>query len=840
LRRAFPQKVKPVSCHPSDCAAKAGQPKQNPREVSRKARTSAAMLGLALSMGASSLLLPRHSNQATAAEPGSFESKASTGLSAPRTDSSASPLEAPRAVEVAPTSSTAPAKASSSSTYSGAMFTHRVRSGQTLYKIARYYRVPVRTLAEVNGLSLESVLRVGQAIRVPGHRRAASGELARSVAQPTPLVSPSPAPSPLASVSPSPFAAGAFNEQMSPSGILTEQSVSPDVADISEEIRASSRPLRYASLENLRQRRERLRSVLESQRSQASVEPSGLSKNRATAAASVQSADAKYSAPSPSPSSLAVPGSGESGVTVALPSVVLPSNDGVMYRVKPGDTLGAIALAHDVPQSVLVAANSLENPHRLQIDQVLTVPSSSTTFDAASNSLRQPAGDFSLNLEEPALLAHRVSAGETIEQIASAYGVSKNAVVEASGLQDPDVIRVGQVIAVPAEASELVSSANRLSSVELPPADSPQADEVSTVFSPSDTAPALSAGGSVLFATEFVGAGGVAPVRSGTAASESDRAVATEVAAVVLPAQGASRTYEHLHRLINDVAPLRSPESLQSEGADVDGRASKFSQDNQPSVVAALSLAGIGSPQGSSDRLTPAVPVVEPSTEVRSGATQSDPEVVSESDAPEIAVKPGAFDALDRPEPELVAAAPTTEPVPTSDGEQLVAVAPLGSESYEPLLEPLVGRMVSPELPALSQMDAFLPEGTSVSNGYIWPARGVLTSGFGWRWGRMHRGIDIAAPVGTPIVASAAGVVEFSGWNSGGYGYMVDIRHADGSRTRYAHNSRLLVRAGDQVEQGQHIAAMGSTGFSTGPHVHFEIHVPSQGTVNPMSLLARR
>jgi murein DD-endopeptidase MepM/ murein hydrolase activator NlpD len=137
-------------------------------------------------------------------------------------------------------------------------------------------------------------------------------------------------------------------------------------------------------------------------------------------------------------------------------------------------------------------------------------------------------------------------------------------------------------------------------------------------------------------------------------------------------------------------------------------------------------------------------------------------------------------------------------------------------------------------------MDAFLPEGTSVSNGFIWPARGVLTSGFGWRWGRMHRGIDIAAPVGTPIVAAAAGVVEFSGWNSGGYGYMIDIRHADGTRTRYAHNSRLLVRVGDRVDQGQHIAAMGSTGFSTGPHVHFEIHVPNQGTVNPMSLLARR
>jgi murein DD-endopeptidase MepM/ murein hydrolase activator NlpD len=101
----------------------------------------------------------------------------------------------------------------------------------------------------------------------------------------------------------------------------------------------------------------------------------------------------------------------------------------------------------------------------------------------------------------------------------------------------------------------------------------------------------------------------------------------------------------------------------------------------------------------------------------------------------------------------------------------------------------------------------------------------------------MHRGVDIAGPVGTPIYAAAPGVVVSSGWNSGGYGNLVDIRHPDGSMTRYAHNSRLMVQAGQQVRQGQQIAAMGSTGFSTGPHLHFEIHVPSQGTVNPIAML---
>ncbi|BAU42592.1 Murein DD-endopeptidase MepM [Leptolyngbya sp. O-77] len=834
MRRAFPQKVKPVSCYSSDYAAEAGQPKQNPREVSRKARTSAAMLGLALSMGASSLLLPRHSDQATAAEPNSVESEVSTGLSVPQTSSLDSPLASPGIDEVDPTALSAPVKASSSSTYSGAMFTHRVRSGQTLYKIARYYRVPVRTLAEVNGLSLDSVLRVGQAIRVPGHRRAESASVLG--------VAPERTPQPIPSVEPSPLAAD--TPASSSVGVLAEQTAPSEVAAISEEIRTSDRPLRYASLENLRQRRERLRSVLTSQQLQSAVEPSSLSKDDTTPSVRIQGSDQsgplgageKQSVSPPSSNGLAASGYGERSLTA-----VLPAGGSVLYRVKPGDTLGAIALAYDVPQSVLVAANDLDNPHQLQVNQVLAVPSGSATLESSSNALSQPAGDVSLNPEQPVLLAHRVSAGETIEQIASAYGVSKDAVVEASGLQDPDVIQIGQVIAVPAESSELVSSARRQSSVVLPPADSRQVGEASTVFEPSDSVPTLATGSSVLFATEFVGVGGVAPARSEAVRSEVDRPGTTEVAAVVLPAQNPSRTYEHLHRLINDVATLRSSEP--SEGSSLDNQTSKFAQDNQPSVVAALNLRSVGSAQDLGDRFVPSVPTVEPVLEARPGATQPEPEVVSELDAGEFAVKPGALDSSNpsaSAEPELVAAAPASESAPAASSGQLVAVAPLGSESYEPLLEPLVGRMVSPELPALSQMDAFLPEGTSVSNGFIWPARGVLTSGFGWRWGRMHRGIDIAAPVGTPIVAAAAGVVEFSGWNSGGYGYMIDIRHADGTRTRYAHNSRLLVRVGDRVDQGQHIAAMGSTGFSTGPHVHFEIHVPNQGTVNPMSLLARR
>jgi murein DD-endopeptidase MepM/ murein hydrolase activator NlpD len=119
----------------------------------------------------------------------------------------------------------------------------------------------------------------------------------------------------------------------------------------------------------------------------------------------------------------------------------------------------------------------------------------------------------------------------------------------------------------------------------------------------------------------------------------------------------------------------------------------------------------------------------------------------------------------------------------------------------------------------------------------VWPARGSLSSRYGRRWGRMHQGIDIAAPTGTAILAAADGTVVASGFSSGGYGNVVDVKHADGSLTRYGHNSRLLVSVGQQVKQGQNIAEMGSTGRSTGPHLHFEYHMGSGSAVNPIAYL---
>jgi murein DD-endopeptidase MepM/ murein hydrolase activator NlpD len=111
------------------------------------------------------------------------------------------------------------------------------------------------------------------------------------------------------------------------------------------------------------------------------------------------------------------------------------------------------------------------------------------------------------------------------------------------------------------------------------------------------------------------------------------------------------------------------------------------------------------------------------------------------------------------------------------------------------------------------------------------PADGRVTSGFGTRGGR-HRGIDIANSFGTPIVATGGGIVTFSGW-SGGYGNKVIIDHGLGIQTLYAHNTSNLVQVGQRVSRGDIIARMGSTGNSTGSHVHYEVHVNGR-TVNPV------
>jgi murein DD-endopeptidase MepM/ murein hydrolase activator NlpD len=124
---------------------------------------------------------------------------------------------------------------------------------------------------------------------------------------------------------------------------------------------------------------------------------------------------------------------------------------------------------------------------------------------------------------------------------------------------------------------------------------------------------------------------------------------------------------------------------------------------------------------------------------------------------------------------------------------------------------------------------------------FVWPVRGRISSPYGWRVHpvyknrQFHGGIDIVAPVGTSVRAAAAGKVIRSGY-MGAFGYGVVIDHGRGVTTWYGHNSRLSVKVGEKVKQGQVIARSGNSGITTGPHVDFRIKVDGD-TVNPIKWL---
>jgi len=124
---------------------------------------------------------------------------------------------------------------------------------------------------------------------------------------------------------------------------------------------------------------------------------------------------------------------------------------------------------------------------------------------------------------------------------------------------------------------------------------------------------------------------------------------------------------------------------------------------------------------------------------------------------------------------------------------------------------------------------------TSSSAGLIWPVSGPVTSPFGWRWGRLHEGIDIGVSYGTPIHAAASGTVIYCGWESG-YGNLTVLDHGGNLATAYGHQSSIAVGCGQHVAQGDVIGYVGSTGHSTGPHLHFEVRV-NGSPVDPMGYL---
>jgi murein DD-endopeptidase MepM/ murein hydrolase activator NlpD len=175
--------------------------------------------------------------------------------------------------------------------------------------------------------------------------------------------------------------------------------------------------------------------------------------------------------------------------------------------------------------------------------------------------------------------------------------------------------------------------------------------------------------------------------------------------------------------------------------------------------------------------------------------------------------------------------------------------APTKSTSYDELMLDMTDMLslISDRKRKLKQLEKSIMEKELKKHATpsAWPIRsGYITSKFGYRKhpilrkSHFHSGVDFASKRGTPVLATADGVVVYSGWRSG-YGRLVEVRHMDGLVTRYAHNQKNLVKQGEMVDKGQTIAKLGSSGRSTGPHVHFEVREDGKA-VNPLKYVGNK
>lgn len=732
MKRAFPKKVKPVPSHTTESDMTTGRYKQALPETNRRARTSAAMIGLAISMGAYSLLAPRQGDHAVAAEPTTNEP---TNAVIPTPYQTAAIAPAPESNAAAPAADYPSASGASS-------VRHTVQEGETIWQLAKRYGTDASIVAAANGIAPDAVLRVGQVLVIPG-----AGEvLVAQAASPAGDISAGYY-GPIASAAPTSPVQPAVEPTPSEADNLTKaDNVEPDLS-----VETSLKTEQDAALTKLKQKREDLRLSLAKLRdTTASEQPSA-----PLSAPSLQQ-DATPSVPQ------LIKGT-EPTITPVKPTSV---TNGATYRVNPGDTLVAIARNYGVSTQELATANQLSNPNLIEVDQVLTIPQST-------------AAPVSLAPEMPA----QVAKGSALE------------VPVISAATQPNDSSLPVVALDPRSKTDW--------SKEQPSVPKPQMFSGKAIAVPTQP-PTVSASTTLINGANVLPEEGTAEKVAVAPFTKTPRGTQDS---------GSDLRYDYVENLRMEIVKLRQKYQGPADLPQL--------QANSATKVAAASL----SLASRSESLPAASTIVNPEFQpTRSESLRSEIQELRNR----VKAKRGTVVNVEA----TTTAQPAAQP-------QIVAVAPMGSEKYDPLLQAQVGKMVSPDLPALGAAEAYLPGSAGQFNGYIWPAKGVLTSGFGPRWGRMHRGIDIAAPVGTPIHAAAAGKVITAGWNSGGYGYLVEIEHEDGSVTLYAHNNRILVQAGQEVAQGQQISEMGSTGYSTGPHLHFEVHPSGRGAVNPMAFLPR-
>lgn len=455
--------------------------------------------------------------------------------------------------------------------------------------------------------------------------------------------------------------------------------------------------------------------------------------------------------------------------------LLIPAEPGLIYTVKPGDTLESIARSYRVPQQEIIRATPLTNSEYLRVGQHLLIPGDVGSLIALQKQLTTPT-DSRPPAVAPAPGVHTVAPGDTFASIASRYGIPVAQLQQANPWVDSHRLRIGQTLQLPVATQSLPAVPQQV-------ATRPQSHRVQ----PGETLGTIASRyGLSLSQLQQLNPG-----------LQSHRLQVGQQIALVAP------------RPVPAVVPPAPPTHTIQAGETLAVIAQRYG----------LSL----------HQLQQANPQVD-SRRLRVGQRLTIPGSRRPSQPPVVAAPPS------RPAPvrALVPAAPTPQPqTDWPEPEPVTALAPARPTTIAPTPMP---DWPEPE-PVTALAPPAAPPQRPTSPGFIWPVAGRVTSGFGWRRGRLHAGIDIPGPVGTPIVAVADGVVIFAGYGRDGYGNRVDIRHPNGIVTRYAHGQRIFVTTGQQVTQGQTIMSRGSTGWSTGPHLHFEVRPGGGAAVNPMPYL---
>jgi murein DD-endopeptidase MepM/ murein hydrolase activator NlpD len=775
LKRALKKRVKAVLKNtPNSDGVPVVQLNEINHKPNRRAGTKAAMIGLAISMGATSLLVTRQSDQAQAAAPVGSQKAAST-------------IPAVSDTEVKFTATKLESQAVSSAS---------VPENPVILEPTAVSQVP--------GLEAKwPVAAKEKAVQI------SVPEANKSSAYVQPQVTQGLNNNSVLSTLQADKYLPETSQQSAPSQSVAESQSTEAASAVSNDVDAQLKAQQEFALNRLQQKSNRLRNSLAELRSE---ETQNLSQTGIETAQPTTVADTTLAAQSDNltdarQTSLISKLKQEKSTTELAQKVtktapiapkIVAQSSLKTYQVKPGDTLAEIASNYGTSVSELVKANNLQDPNQLQISQQLIIPvagAGRSNFNQATLPTSPtfiPSGSSSTvanyPVSQPSLEANLPQTSQTLIAGNNTSAAISIPVVQENQLQVNTPTTTSRfTIPVP------VAEDNRIQN--------PGTDPTKAVY----------------------GVGGDAPLPTSTAQIQTSAKQPQKVAR--------GKRNERLRSLQAEIERLREKYRVQQSGVVI------------PTVNEDVS-AGIPIPiqndnefkaaNGNSQLSAVSIPVpkpILPSYNERAVQPPRTARITNEPINPEFLPNQTAW---------------AGNSSRSSSGIRLT-VPPAGVTATDSLGK-LRGTRVSPGLPPLAAVDLYLPKAvdqntnipSTSSASYIWPAKGVLTSGYGWRWGKMHRGLDIANSTGTPIYASAPGVVEKAGWNSGGYGNVVDIRHADGSLTRYGHNSRILVQAGQKVEQGQTIAAMGSTGFSTGPHSHFEVHPSGKGAVNPIAFLPQR